>query len=161
MHFAYTFLHNSGDAEDAVQEVMLRLWKMRYKLDLYKSPEALAMQITRNLCLDRIKAKKPVYIDNYRNLTDQNSDDNNPHTLLEKSDRLAFLSGIINDLPEKQRTIIQLRDLQHIEFEEIAAILNMNINAIRVNLSRARNKIKDELIKFEKYEYQPDKNTAR
>jgi RNA polymerase sigma-70 factor (ECF subfamily) len=122
-HYAYMLLKDMGEAEDAVQEVCLKLWKIRDSLEHYNSIEAFAMKVTRNWCLDRLKARKPVYIESY-------------HSLLDK-------------LPEQQRQIIQLRELESMEFEEIAEIMDMNINAIRVNLSRARSKIREEMIKYE------------
>jgi RNA polymerase sigma-70 factor (ECF subfamily) len=65
LHFANLLLRNTQEAEDAVQEVCLKLWKIRDSLDKYNSVEAFAMKVIKNWCLDRLKARKPVYIDNY------------------------------------------------------------------------------------------------
>src|SRR5512133_3132648 len=148
-HYAYLMLKDKSEAEDAVQEVCLKLWKIRNSLEQYNSLEAFALKVTRNWCLDRIKAKKPVYIENYNSWYDRKSEENDPHSALENADRLNLLFIVLDKLPEQQRLIIQLRELENLDFEEIAQIMDMNINALRVNLSRARNKIREEMIKYE------------
>src|ERR1035437_5019654 len=55
---ANRLLDDSEDAKDIVQEVFIKLWNMRDKLDIYRSVEALAVVSTRNLCLDKLKTKK-------------------------------------------------------------------------------------------------------
>ena len=148
-HYAYLLLKDRTEAEDAVQEVCLRLWKIRDSLEQYNSIEAFSYKVTRNWCLDRIKARKPVYIESYNSWYDRKTEDTDPHEALENSDNLNLLFNIMNKLPEQQRDILMLREIENKEFDEIADIMNMNINAIRVSLSRARNKIREEMTKFE------------
>ena len=148
-HYAYLLLKDRSEAEDAVQEVCLKLWKIRESLQEYKSIEAFALKVTRNWCLDRIKAKKPVYIDNYNPWFDKRTEDTDPHKALENTDNLDLLFTIMDKLPQQQRHIIQLREIENREYEEIAEIMDMNVNAVRVNLSRARNKIREEMTKYE------------
>jgi RNA polymerase sigma factor (sigma-70 family) len=150
-HYASILLRDRSEAEDAVQEVFMKLWKIRDSLDQYNSVEAFAYKVTRNWCLDRIKAKKPVYIENYNTWFDNKTEDTDPQRRLETSDHMNLLFAMLDKLPEQQKLIIQLRELENLEFEEIAEIMDMNINAIRVNLSRARNKIKEEMIKYESH----------
>ena len=160
LHFANLMLRETSEAEDAVQEVCLKLWKIRDSIDKYNSIEAFAMKVTKNWCLDRLKARKPVYIDNYSSLNDNRSEEADPYKILERSDRKNLLNYILDKLPEQQRLIIQLRELEGLEFEEIAEITDMNINAIRVNLFRARNKIREEIIKYEQNGPQSNKTSA-
>lgn len=148
-HYAYLLLKNKTEAEDAVQEVFLKLWKIRESLDQFNSIEAFSLKVTRNWCLDRIKARKPVYIESYNTWYDRKSDESDPYKTLENTDELSLLFEILEKLPEQQRHIIQLRELENREFEEIAEIMDMNVNAVRVNLSRARNRIREEMTKFE------------
>ena len=148
-HYAYMLLKEKSEAEDAVQEVCLRLWKIKESLEQYNSLEAFAFKMTRNWCLDRIKARKPIYIESYNSWYDQKTDANDPHEALEHSDNLNLLFTLMNKLPEQQRDILQLREIENKEFDEIAEIMDMNVNAVRVNLSRARNKIREEMSKFE------------
>jgi RNA polymerase sigma-70 factor (ECF subfamily) len=148
-HFATLLLRDSSEAEDAVQEVCLRLWKIRDSLDSLNNLEAFAMKVTKNWCLDRLKAKKPVYIQNYQAGYDIQSAESDPQRFLESTDRLSLLNHIIDKLPDQQRLVIQLRDLEGLEFDEIVEITEMNMNAVRVNLSRARNRIREEFFKYE------------
>jgi RNA polymerase sigma factor (sigma-70 family) len=147
-HYAYLLLKDHGESQDAVQEVCMKLWKIRESLEKYNSLEAFAMKVTRNWCLDKIKARKPVYIDNYQPWHERKSDED-PQRKLETEENLNLLFRLIDKLPEHQKLIIQLRDLESLDFDEIAEIMDMNINAIRVNLSRARNKIREEISKYE------------
>jgi RNA polymerase sigma factor (sigma-70 family) len=159
-HFAYLLLRETGEAEDAVQEVCLKLWKIKDSLEKYNSIEAFAMKVTKNWCLDRLKARKPVYTDSYHSWYDMRSQENDPQMLMERADKLSLLNLLLDKLPDQQRLIVQLRELEELEFEEIAEIMDMNINAIRVNLSRARNKMREEMIKYESNGNQSNKTTA-
>ena len=160
LHFAFQMLHDTGEAEDAVQEVILKLWKIRDSLENYNSLEAFSMKITRNWCLDRLKAKKPVYIEGYQKGFDRLAADENPQKQMEKEDRLRLLSTVLDKLPEQQRLIIQLRDIEGLEFDQIAEIMDTNVNALRVGLSRARNRMKEELTKYNEYGYQRNRGAA-
>jgi RNA polymerase sigma-70 factor (ECF subfamily) len=153
-HYACLLLKDKTEAQDAVQEVCLRLWKIRDSLDKLNSIEAFAMKVTRNWCLDRVKASKPVYVPSYLTLFEGKSDDTDPHHMLERTDRLKILYELLEKLPEQQRQIIQLREFEYLEYEEIANIMDMNVNAVRVNLSRARNRLKEEMLKKETDGYQ-------
>jgi len=159
LHFAYMLLRDTGEAEDAVQEVCLKLWKIRESLENYNSVEAFAMKVTRNWCLDRLKAKKPVYIEHYANGYEASTDEWNPHQLLENHDKLKLLDALMQRLPEQQKMIVQLRDIEGLEFEQIADMMEMNLNAVRVNLSRARNRMKEEILKIETNGNRKVKNT--
>jgi len=160
LHFAAQLLREPSEAEDAVQEVCLKLWKMRDSLENLNSLEAFAMKITKNWCLDRLKARKPVYIDSYQSSYDKRSEEPDPYKLMEQSDRKKLFDQIMDRLPEQQRLIMQLRELEGYDFEEISEIMDLNINAIRVNLFRARNRIREELLKYEQNGHQSIKKSA-
>ncbi len=144
-------LKNSDDAEDIVQEVFMRLWSRRERLSEYKSIEAFAMVITKNLSLDKLKLKK--------NKADELSDkfeqmtEHTPYNKVEMTDSFNKIQDIISMLPEQQRMIIHLRDIEGYEFEEISEIVQMSINTVRVNLSRARKKVRETMVKTYSYEF--------
>ncbi len=146
---ALRYLNNNEDAEDTVQETMLRLWLHREKLSTLKSVEAFAVTITKNLCLDKLRGKKfnGGEIDENTLKTDYN-----PHTSAEHSDTVSKIHEILNTLPEQQKLVLQLRDIEGYSNEEAANMLDMNIVTLRVNLSRARKKVRDELINRYNYE---------
>lgn len=149
---ASRLLDDPEEAQDIVQEVFIKLWNRREKLDEYRSVEALAVVTTRNLCLDKLKAKKyPT-----ERLENLKSDVPEPtmETKKEFTDLAEIIKEIIGQLPEQMKTIMQLRDIEGYDFEEIAGILGMTENAIRVNLSRARKKVREIMINKKLYEFE-------
>lgn len=150
--FAKRLLDDPEEAKDIVQEVFIKLWNKRENLVEYRSIEALAMVTTRNLCLDKLKVKKfpTESIDELRNEMEETGYEEKR----DLSDMVQKIHHIIKTLPELQRTVIQLRDIEGYDFDEISGILDMNENAVRVNLSRARKKIREILVNNKFYEYQ-------
>ena len=150
--FAKRMLEQTEEAEDIVQEVFIRMWKQREKLDEYRSLEALAMVTTKNLCLDKLKARKfPVESWNdQRQFIEAIAEEIRP----DYSDIVAGVKEAMSSLPEQPRMIIHLRDIEGCGFDEIAEILGMQENAVRVALSRARKHIREILITNRSYEYQ-------
>ena len=141
LNYARKLTEDPSDAEDAVQEIMLKLWNMRQKLDEYQSIEALAMTMTHHLCMDIWRAKRPDSLSLEQ--VQAPSQSATPERLLEEKDEFRLMREIINSLPTLQRTIIQMKDVQEYETEEIAEITGCSAEAIRSNLSRARKKVRD------------------
>jgi len=143
--FAFRFLNDADEAKDIIQDIYIKLWNMRDNLDNYNSVEALAMKMTRNLCLDKIKLKKTIPISQ---LVQQKMVDEIKHNESEQELLIAVnrAKRIIEQLDEPQKSIMQLHDIQGYDYEEIAEIMDMNINTIRVALSRARKKVKELLM---------------
>lgn len=146
---ALRLLVSKEAAEDAVQEVMLKLWNKKQKLLSYNNPEAFAMTVTKNYCLDQLKLKQ----NNNLRIVHSNYDDGNRSVQqnLEVQDDLNWVQKIIETLPQQQKIIIQLRDIEQYEYMEIAEMTGMQETAIRVNLSRARKKIREEMSKRHRY----------
>lgn len=142
--FAFRLLASSEDAEDAVQEVCIKLWNMRNSLDQYASLEAFASTVTRNHCLDRIRKQGRLVLEDTRPL-DTRTDDMNPEEKMEKLESYHNVLKLVKDLPDKYRTVIQLRDIEGLDYIEIQKQLGENINTIRVNLSRARKMVREQL----------------
>lgn len=146
LNYARKLTDDSSDAEDVVQEVMLKLWNIRQKLEEYNSIEALAVRITHNLCMDMWRSKR----------TDQVSLDQvpvvsrtvNPERVLEGNDEIRLMREIISSLPTLQQTIIRMKDIEEYETEEIAQITGCSSESIRSNLSRARKKVRDIYLKI-------------
>lgn len=137
------------EAEDAIQEIMEKLWKKNSDLQQYKSVEALAMTMTKNFCLDQLKSKRAQNLQ----LVHSNYAENNSglQKNIEDKDSLSWVEKIVSQLPAQQRLIIQLRDIEQLEFDEIAEITEMNATAIRVALSRARKTIRETMTKTHRY----------
>jgi len=148
---AKRLLNNVPEAEDAVQETFLRLWTKKDALKEYRSIEAFALTITKNLCLDRMKSKG--YKTDELTENHEKMGESNPHTRLELTESFEKIQLIIQSLPEQQRMIIHLRDIEEYDLDEIAEIMELNMNTIRVNLSRARKKVREMLTKTYNYEF--------
>ncbi len=147
LRFATHFLKDEDEAHDVVQDVFLKLWQKRDTLGEIENIEAFAMRMTRNRCLDVIRAKRIVPIDaeTDRKLKEESVD---VHEQVELSETAIQIKKLINELPDLQRTIMQLRDIEQLEYEEIAEQTDLKVNAIRVNLSRARKKVREEFLKL-------------
>ena len=139
---AYRLMNSREEAEDIVQEVYVKLWSMRNELDKYNSIEALCIRITRNLCLDQLRRRK---VNHDALKAEKFKDESYPETpseSMEKKENADLLHTLIAALPEPQRSLVHLRHMEGKEYEEIAEMVNMNVNAIRVSISRARKQMR-------------------
>lgn len=113
-------IEDRSDAEDIVQETFLKLWQIREKLDGYNSVEALAVQVAKNLALDKLKQHRPEGTDIA--LLSLDSGTRNPAEELEQYDTVARIRWLISKLPSLQQTIIRMKDVEGYELAEIAEI---------------------------------------
>lgn len=139
---AYRLMNSREEAEDIVQEVYVKLWGMRDELEKYNSIEALCIRITRNLCLDHLRRRKVNHDAMRAELDKESSYPETPSENLEKKENAELVHKLISALPEPQRSLVHLRHLEGKEYEEIAEMVNMNVNAIRVSISRARKQMR-------------------
>lgn len=146
---AKRLLVSTEEAEDATQEIMLKLWNNKGQMEKYRNVEAFAMTMTKNFCLDKLKSK---HAQNLK-IVHSNYQDNNVslQKQVELQDSIDWVAKIVEELPEQQRMIIQLRDIEQYDFKEISEMLDMNETAIRVSLSRARKAIREQLTKTHSY----------
>ena len=146
---AKRLLVSTEEAEDATQEVLVKLWNKNEGLSNYNSIEAVAMTITKNYCLDQLKSKRAGNL----KIVHNNFTDRAPslHQQIEDNDSLSWVEKILERLPEQQKLIIQLREIEGYEFTEIAKIMDMNETAIRVALSRARKTIRTAITNTHNY----------
>lgn len=146
---AKRLLVSTEEAEDATQEILLRLWNNKAKISSYNNVEAFAMTMTKNFCLDRLKSKQAQNL----KIVHSNYQDHNVslQKQVEANDSVSWVSKIIETLPEQQKLILQLRDIEEYDFDEIAEVMEMNPTAIRVALSRARKTIREQLINTHSY----------
>ena len=146
---AKRLLVSREEAEDATQEILLKLWRNKQNIGEYRNIEAFSMTMTKNFCLDRLKSKQAQHLKIvHSNYTDSNLP---LQKQVEVNDSLAWVTRIIATLPEQQKIIIQLRDIEQYDFAEIAKMLRMNETAIRVSLSRARKTIREQLTNTHRY----------
>lgn len=142
-NIAKNMLANEVDAEDAVQETFLRLWNQRSQLSNHPNVGGFAMQTLKNICIDRLRAERHnVSLDGISIAGNSIT----PYTFTEQQDSVLIIRNIIDSLPETQRQIITLRDVDGYELGEIAAIIGSEESTVRVNLSRARKAVRDKFL---------------
>lgn len=147
-YIAYTMLGDEEDAEDAVQEILLRLWSNLQALETYDNPAAFATTMLKNYCLDKIRLGKTK--ESLEIIANLEYSTENPYVLLERKNTETILKEIISRLPELQRIILQMKDIEDYNIEEIAEITGSKIEAIRMNLSRARKRVRAEFVNYSK-----------
>jgi len=156
LRFATHFLKDEDEAKDVVQDVFLKLWQKRDELEKVENVEAYAMRMTRNRCLDVIRATKtiPINAEIDRKIKEKTVD---VHEQIEYTESANQIKKLIDKLPDLQRRVMHMRDIQQFSYDEISEITELQLNAIRVNLSRARKKVRDEFLKLNKNGSQQNK----
>jgi RNA polymerase sigma-70 factor (ECF subfamily) len=146
---AKRLLVSSEEAEDATQEILLKLWSKKKAMSGYNNVEAFAMTMTKNFCLDRLKSKQAGNLKLvHSNYTDDNS---SLQHQVEARDSISWVEKIMEELPEQQKMVLQLRDVEQYDYEEIEKLLDMKPTAIRVALSRARKTVREKLMQKHSY----------
>ncbi len=149
--FALRLMGDQEEAKDIVQEVMIKVWKRRDGLEDLNNAEAWCMQITRNMCFDKLKSKayqtSVSMPDNWQVTDDQET----PDGKTEKKDIMKQIHQFISALPDKQKLVIQLRDIEGLSYKEIGDALQIDLNQVKVNLFRARKAVRENLININAY----------
>ena len=143
---ALSITSDGATAEDVVQDVCERVWRARDTVLQSEHPKAYICRMAHNLAIDRVRQRgreRGIALEGVA-IEDGNSESN-------IRDMVALTRKIISQLPDKQQLIIHLRDVEGYEFEEIAQIAECDETSVRMNLSRARKRVREELIKMMSY----------
>ena len=133
-----------------MQETLIRVWNKRDEWRQFGSMEAYCLTVAKNLAIDRSERKDAQTV----SLTpevEQMAEVADPYEKLVNKERLALVHRLMNELPEKQRLIMQLRDVEGKSYKEIAVVLNLTEEQVKVNLFRARQKVKQKFIDIDGY----------
>ncbi len=133
------------DAEDMVQETLIRLWKSLQEGTQIDNLEAFALTVCRNLCLDYMARREQQNVAFDEELHDRPDATRSPYDDIVRSEQSARLNALINTLPEKQRTAMQLRDIEGRTYREIADIMQISESDVKVNIFRARRTVREHL----------------
>ncbi len=149
--FALRMLGSEDEAKDIVQEVFIRVWNGREQLAEIQNVEAWCMRITKNLSLDKLRSfqRKGTYP--MAEGLEVHQADVTPDVRIELGESMQNVSQLIAALPEKQRQVIHLRDVEGYTYNEICEILELDMNQVKVNLFRARNTVREKLMKINAY----------
>lgn len=134
-----------------MQETMIRVWNHRDEWERLESVEAYCLTIVRNLAIDRCRLqenRKPEPASEIGEMPDAAS---GPYEQLVNGERMKLLHQLMDRLPEKQRSIMLLRDVEGKSYKEIAAIMQLTEELVKVNLFRARQKVKQWFIEIDEY----------
>jgi len=143
---AYRLLGNSESAKDVLQELYLKLWEKRGELHKINSIDAFACTILKNKCLDKLRLQKPTI-----DIEVLKTHGNNPEATNDHIEGINEVKKVIQMLPERQRIIMQMRDIDGCTFQEIALLADTSENNVRVQLCIARKWVKEELMKVYNY----------
>lgn len=139
-----------AEAEDIVQETMIRVWNKRDEWDGLESVEAYCLTVARNLAIDRSEKKDSQTVELTPEV-EQTPDASSPYDQLVNKERLKLVHRLVGELPEKQRLIMQLRDVEGKSYKEIAEALRLTEEQVKVNLFRARQKVKQKFMNIDSY----------
>jgi RNA polymerase sigma-70 factor (ECF subfamily) len=145
--YALNMLKNELDAEDVIQELLVRIWQRKEQFDQIENKEAWCMTVTRNLCIDKIRSRKQSSQDvsDYHFIADHGA---TPDIVTEDRENLKIVMDVLNSLPENQKEIIHLRDVEGYTYKEISELTGLSEDQVKVNLFRARQRLKEKLKNF-------------
>ena len=142
---------DSAEAEDVTSDTLIKVWNKREELRGVESIEAYCMTVCRNLALDRHEKKEAQNLSLEANEIDAADNSFTPDEQLERDEKLRKVHELFNQLPERQRTIMQLRDIEEKSYREIATIMGVSEEVVKVTLFRARQAIRKQYDKNENY----------
>ena len=140
-----------AETEDIVQETLIKVWNKREEWNSLDSVEAYCLTLTKNLAID-LREKMDARTEELTEQHDRTQDDANPYEELEQKERLMWVHRLMEELPEKQRKIMQMRDIEEKSYKEIAQALDVTEEQVKINLFRARQKVKQGLLRLDAYE---------
>ena len=147
---AFRITFDRAEAEDVVQDTMIRVWNKREEWTQFGSIEAYCLTVAKNLAIDRSQKKEAQNVELTPEMEEE-SEISGPYDQLVNNERMSIIHRLINELPEKQRLIMQLRDIEGESYKEIAKILNLTEEQVKVNLFRARQKVKQRYLEIDEY----------
>ncbi|MBR5723864.1 MAG: sigma-70 family RNA polymerase sigma factor [Bacteroidales bacterium] len=134
---AFRLLGSQAEAEDAVQDLFIKVWSRRDGLDRVDNPRAWCLTLMRNLCVDRLReraGKRRVPVE-----------DDLPEEVGERSARMERILAAVRALPPKSRELLRLRLVEDMSFEEISQNTGLSQNALRVAFHRLKNQLKKKI----------------
>lgn len=141
---------DTAEAEDIVQDTLIKIWDRRDEWAQLKSIEAYCLTTCKNLALDRSRKKEARHIALDESLHSR-PDSFTPHESLTTLEGVSILQNILKELPQTQQDIVQLREIEGKNYKEIATILNLSEEQVKVYLFRARQRIKQRYTDIQKY----------
>lgn len=149
--FAFRLLGDNEEAKDVVQEVFIKVWNGREQMSEIQNMEAWCMRITKNLSLDRLRQQRRRPTDSIEKVMHISNTSLSPAESTELMESMKRISELMAELPEKQRQVMHLRDIEGYSYNEICEILEIDMSQVKVSLFRARNAVRERLQKMDAY----------
>lgn len=142
--YSLRIVKDEMEAEDVVQEVIIKLWKKKEQFAEINNKEAWCMTLTRNLSIDKTRARKGQTdsIEDYHHVKDRSRD---PYAETKSNDMMKHIMELMDELPENQKSVLHLRDIEGYSYKEISEITTLSVDQVKVNLYRARKAMRDKL----------------
>lgn len=143
---------NREEAEDIVQDTLIKVWNKREQWNEIESIEAYSLTIARNIAVDRVRRKthQPQSLDDDETATSA-SHASNPYETIYRRNQMRIVEQLMNSLPEKQRLCFQLRDFEGKSYKEIAQVMDISEDQVKVNIFRARQAVKTKYEQIDQY----------
>ena len=148
LRLALHYTEDEDEAEDVVQEVLLKLWFLRERLETYRSIDALGVVITKHLCLSRKRGRHLDKVPLEEGMVIIGED--SPEWRMVREERMDEILELIAGLPDLQQAVLRMKHVEGFEVEEIARLTGSNPIAVRTNLSRARKKVREQFLRRNK-----------
>ena len=148
--YAMSIVNDSFLAEDVVQEAIIKIWEKKEQFAEIENKEAWAITIVRNLAIDKVRMRKKKETTDIEEVFHISDNDPTPDVQMEQSDAIKRVNEIMADLPEMQREIITLRDIEGYTYQEIGDIMELTVDQVKVYLFRARKTLREKLIPIRK-----------
>lgn len=149
---AYRILRQQQEAEDVVQEVLLKLWEKRDELDKVLNHEAWCVRLAQNAAIDKTRSARRRYQTEMPEYPKFEDSQPSPYKRAEMSDELRQVHACLEELPADQAKVLRLRDMDGLSYKEITEILELSLQQVRVYLHRARKSIRAQLLQMQRYE---------
>lgn len=149
--FAFRLLSDEAEAADTVQETLIKIWDKREDLERVQNKEAWCLRLIRNASIDRIRGgyrKRKTALDAVQEFATSRQ---GPGKEVQLKDTVQQVHRLMKELPEAQRAVMQLRDIEGMSYQEIADALELTMAQVKTNLHRARNRVRQALLKTEQY----------
>ncbi len=140
---AFYMLESEADAEDAVQELYVKLWTGRDRLNDVRNPLAYGVMVLKNICIDRIRRNSVLKSEPLS--CESGPEESPPDERLTMRDTLQHLISEMEKLPENQVKVLKMRALEGLEYEEISRLTGLSEVHIRVLVSKARKTLKEKI----------------
>jgi RNA polymerase sigma-70 factor (ECF subfamily) len=158
---AFRFLNNREEAEDTVQEVMMKLWSERDGKRDYASVASWCTTVTRNHCIDLLRRKKRLRLEAFGDAGSSTAALAENSAAGDDREAVRMVAAIVSRMKEPGRSAIIMRDMEGYSYEETAEAMGTNITALRTMISRARKQIREEMERLYRYGTGEDKRIVR